>query len=134
MYMSVEFELNGTDMILNRLEQMGKASSRIEKKALTEGATVIIDEAKNLLEQHGNIRTGKLQEGLSVSKLKRKGNKKYVQAGIQKGDNSNIFYGKFLEWGSSKMTARPFLGPAYLRKKDEAKSIIINTLKEGLGL
>lgn len=132
--MSSTMELDGIDQIISRLESMGKASSRIEGDALKDGAQLIVDEAKNNLERNGMVRTGELIAGLKVSNMKRKGNRKYVQAGIQKGDNSNIFYGKFHEYGTSKMAARPFLAPAYESKKMEARNIIMNRLRSALKL
>lgn len=132
--MSSTMELDGMDQIISRLESMGKASSRVESDALKDGAQLIVDEAKNNLERNGMVRTGELIDGLKVSNMKRKGNRKYVQAGIQKGDNSNIFYGKFHEYGTSKMAARPFLAPAYESKKMAAINIIMNRLRSALKL
>lgn len=37
---------------------------------------------------------------------------------------TNLAYGKFLELGTSKMPARPFLRPAVERNKDQLKQII----------
>lgn len=127
-------EVDGLDNIINRLESMGKAGSRLEGESLKAGAELIVEEARNNLESNGNVRTGELKEGLKVGKIRRKGARKYVEAGITKEDISNIFYGKFIEWGTSKMPAKPFLGPAYENKKDEAKEIILSELKRGLGL
>lgn len=127
-------EVDGLDNIINRLESMGKAGSRLEGKSLKTAGEVIVEEARNNLESHGNVKTGKLRDGLKVGKVRKKGIRKYVEVGITKEDNSEIFYGKFLEWGTSKMSAKPFLGPAYSSKKDEAKEIIISELKRGLGL
>ncbi len=132
--MSSSIELDGMERIISRIEAMGKAGVRVENNALKVSAQLIVDEAKNNLKRNGMIRTGNLIAGLKVSGIKRKGNKKYIQAGIQKGDNSKIFYGKFHEYGTSKMAARPFLVPAYESKKDEAKQIIMNELRRGLGL
>ncbi len=52
--------------------------------------------------------------------------------GVDKGDNSEIFYGKFIEFGTSKRAAHPFLQPAYEKNIDDIKGIIAETLKEGL--
>ncbi len=80
------------------------------------------------------LKLKKLKKGLKVSGVRKKGGNKFVLAGIQKGDNSKIFYGKFLEFGTSKIKARPFMGPAYERKKEEAKGIIKDELRRELGL
>ncbi len=78
-----------------------------------------MEEAKNNVP----VKTEKLKKGLKVSGVRKKGGNKFVLAGIQKGDNSKIFYGKFLEFGTSKMKARPFMGPAYESKKKKQKKL-----------
>lgn len=128
----VEMELEGVDELIKKIEELGKRGSRIENKALKKAGQVIVDEAKKTTAF--TDRTGKLRKGLKVSGVRSKDGNKYVLAGIQKDDNSEIFYGKFLEFGTSKMNARPFLGPAYESKKDEARKVIIQELKKGLGL
>lgn len=132
--MSSDLEFEGFDKILSRVEEMGKAGNKIANEGLKASGQVILDESKSILEMNGSIRTGRLKEGLKLSRLKRKGNKKYINVGIQKGDTSKIFYGKFVEWGTSKMSAKPFLGPAFESKKDEAKEILISEIKRGLKL
>ncbi|NFJ83905.1 HK97 gp10 family phage protein [Clostridium botulinum] len=123
-------ELDGMDNVIRKIEDMGKAGTRIENKALKKAGELIVEEAKNNVP----FRKGKLKEGLKVSGVRKKNGNKFVLAGIQKGDNSKIFYGKFLEFGTSKMKARPFMGPAYESKKEEAKEIIKQELRNALNL
>ena len=145
-------ELEGMDAIINRLSELGRKSKEVEDKALNLGATVILEEAKDNLKRQVERRTGKLEEGLEISPSKTENNKRYVLVGIQKNDNSEIYYGKFIEWSASAhlinvewggrsitlhhpgIAARPFLGPAYETKKDEAKNVIKLALKKALGL
>lgn len=146
---STGMEIDGLDNLMDRLEKMGRAGGRLEGKALKTAGEVLADEMKNNLQSNGNVRTGKLRDGIKVSGVRKKGDKKYVVVGIQKGDNSEIFYGKFLEWGASPhqiktknggvlnhpgVSAQPFLGPAYESKKKEAKDLIVEEIKKGLGL
>ncbi|WP_242951287.1 HK97-gp10 family putative phage morphogenesis protein [Clostridium kluyveri] len=42
---------------------------------------------------------------------------------MDRGDNSEIFYGKFIGFGTSKMSARPFLQPAYEKNKDNIQKL-----------
>ncbi|EJE7236604.1 HK97 gp10 family phage protein [Clostridium botulinum] len=123
-------ELDGMDNLIRKIEDMGKAGTRIENKALKKAGELIVEEAKNNVP----FRKGKLKEGLKVSGVRKKNGNKFVLAGIQKGDNSKIFYGKFLEFGTSKMRARPFMAPAYESKKEEAKEIIKQELRNALNL
>ena len=90
-----DMKLEGMDSLIRKVESMGKAGEKAENKALKKAGKIIVDEAKNNV----NVRTGKLKEGLKVSGVRKQGKNKFVLAGIQKGDNSKIFYGKFLEFG-----------------------------------
>lgn len=116
------------DSLISKIENMGKVGTRIENNTLKKAGQIIVDEAKNNV----SVRTGNLKEGLKVSGVRKKDGKKFVLAGIQKGDNSKIFYGKFLEFGTSKMSARPFMAPAYESKKQEVEDIIKEELIKGL--
>lgn len=118
------------EQLIQRIEQMGKLGARVENKALKKAGQIIVEEAKNNVP----VKTGKLKEGLKVSGVRKKNGNKFVLAGIQKGDNSKIFYGKFLEFGTSRQNAKPFMAPAYESKKNEAKEIIKQELRNALKL
>ena len=123
-------ELSGVDEILNKLQKIGANISRFENKALKNAAEPVLDDAKATSAFHD--RSGKLRRGLKISGIKTKDGIKYVLVGVDKSDNSEIFYGKFVEFGTTKMSARPFLGPAYEKNKREIVETIKDTLKEGL--
>ena len=127
---NVSMELDGIGDLLNKISSLGKAGERAENKALKKAGEVILEEAKNNVP----IVSGKLKKGLKVSGIKKSEGNKYVLVGITKEDNSEIFYGKFLEFGTSKMSAKPFMAPAYATKKTEAKNIIKDELKKELGI
>ncbi|WP_373844768.1 HK97-gp10 family putative phage morphogenesis protein [Clostridium sp.] len=123
-----DIELTGVDEILNKLQQMGTNINRLENKALKNAAEPVLQDAK----ANVPVRTGKLKKGLKITNVKKKQGVKYILVGVDRGDNSEIFYGKFVEFGTSKMSARPFLQPAYEKNKDNIQKTIANTLKEGL--
>lgn len=125
-----DIELTGVDEILNKLQQIGTNISRLENKALKNAAEPVLEDAK--VTNAFNDRSGRLRKGLKISNIKNKEGTKYVLVGIDKSDNSKIYYGKFLEFGTSKMHARPFLQPAYEKNKDNIQKTIAETLKEGL--
>ncbi|MBS5955140.1 MAG: HK97 gp10 family phage protein [Paraclostridium bifermentans] len=125
-----DIELEGVDEILNKLQQIGTNISRLENKALKNAAQPVLDDAKS--SNAFNDRSGNLRKNLKISSIKSKEGMKYVLVGIDKSDNSKIYYGKFLEFGTSKMSARPFMQPAYEKNKDNIQKNIAETLKEGL--
>ena len=109
---------------------MGRKGSILENKALLAGAEVINKEiVKNAPE-----RTGHAKKFLKISKVSKEKGMKVVKVGISKGDNSEAFYLKFHEYGTSKMVARPFMRPAFERKRKEALEATHKVIKEGLGL
>lgn len=121
-------ELSGVDEILNKLQKIGANVSKLENQALRNAAEPVLEDAK----ANAPVRTGKLKEGLKISSIKIKEGMKYVLVGVDKSDNSKIFYSKFIEFGTTKMSARPFLGPAYEKNRREIIEEIKNTLREGL--
>ncbi|OCA97873.1 HK97-gp10 family putative phage morphogenesis protein [Clostridium beijerinckii] len=125
-----DIELTGVDEILNKLQQISTNISRLENKALRNAAEPVLEDAKAT--NAFNDRSGKLRKGLKISNIKKLDGTKYVLVGVDKSDNSKIYYGKFLEFGTSKMSAKPFLQPAYEKNKDTIERIIAETLKEGL--
>jgi HK97 gp10 family phage protein len=125
-----DIELTGVDEILNKLQQIGINISRLENKALKNAAEPVLEDGKST--NAFNDKSGKLRKGLKISNIKNKEGMKYVLVGVDKSDNSKIFYGKFLEFGTSKISARPFLQPAYEKNKDNIQQTIAETLKEGL--
>lgn len=125
-----DIELTGVDEILNKLQQIGTNISRLENKALKNAAEPVLEDAK--VTNAFNDRSGRLRKGLKISNIKNKEGMKYVLVGVDRSDNSKIFYGKFLEFGTSKISARPFLQPAYEKNKDNIQQTIAKTLKEGL--
>ena len=122
-----DIELEGVDEILNKLQQIGNNISRLENKALKNAAQPVLDDAKS--SNSFNDRSGKLRKGLKISNIKNKEGVKYVLVGVDKSDNSKMYYGKFLEFGTSKISARPFMQPAYEKNKDNILKTIADTLK-----
>ncbi|RXI58985.1 HK97-gp10 family putative phage morphogenesis protein [Clostridium tetani] len=140
-----DMELEGIEQLIKKVEGMGKAGARAENKALKKAGELINEEIKaraptsvSPRQPKGKTqmwRTGKhAKELLKVSGIRSKNERKYVLAGLQRGDNSKAFYLKFKEFGSSKESAQPFMAPAYESKKEEAKEVIKQELRKALGL
>lgn len=140
----VQIDLSGLNGLFSKALELGARGARVQNAALKAGAQIIQEEASKRAPIRGE--TAKKPDGsdsdseqhladnIIVSSVKSKDGAKYVQVGPTKGDNSRFFYGKFLEWGTSKMAARPFLGPAVTAKREDAINAIAEELKRGLGL
>ncbi|SKA89700.1 phage protein, HK97 gp10 family [Clostridium sp. USBA 49] len=130
--MSVDVEVIGMNELIERIKELGPRSSRIQNEALKKAAEPILEDAVSTTAFKD--RSGKGRAGLKIGRPKSKGDTKYVLVGIDKSDISEIFYMKFIEYGTSKMSARPFLRPALLKNKDKAYEIMKDELRKGLGL
>lgn len=46
--------------------------------------------------------------------------------------NQDAWYARLLEFGTSKMAAKPFIRPAYEAKRQEAGQVVINTIQQAV--
>ncbi len=127
--MAAEIALEGIDELIAKLNAMGANLSTLSNKALKAGADPIFAE----MVANVPVRTGKAKAELKIGKVKIKSGIKYVLIGLDKSDNSKAFYLKFSEFGTSKMPAKPFMGPAYEQRKKQSLENIKQVLKGGLG-
>ena len=142
--MAAEIELSGLNDLLNKLRQVSDKANRVENAALLAAAEPVQKTASRLAPRSDtpskptrsqSWRTGRhLADNIVISKVKKKNGVKYVEIGPTRGDNSAFFYAKFIEWGTSRMPARPFMQPAYEQNKKEILDTISLHLREALGL
>ncbi len=121
-----DMKLEGMENLLSEIENLGNAGSRIENKALREAGDVV----KEAIQKETPIRSGKLKESINVSRVKNKDGAKRVEV----GPNKDVFYSRFVEFGTVKMKANPFMAKGYEVSKENAMETIEKNLKEGLGL
>jgi len=124
---------------LNLLD--AKVSRKIVSRALRAGAKVILDKAKQLAPRG---KSGKLYKSLKVRAGKRK--KGVIRFVVQTKDGDfkgETFYGAFIEFGHKagsrklgnsrkSIPAKPYLGPAFDSKKDEALDIMLGVIRHEL--
>jgi HK97 gp10 family phage protein len=128
--MSNEFELEGTDSLIAMLEAMDKNVSKVENAALKAAAEPVAADMRDLV--HVSDRdTVHIQDNIEVSGVKKDAEGKYVLVGP---GEVTAWRAGFLEFGTSKMEAAPFIQPAGEKNKDKVPEIIDQKLREGLGL
>lgn len=119
--MSGEFEVQGMEELMKKLEQMGKAGAKIENKALQKAAEPLLEEVKNTTVF--NDVTGNLRKSIKMSRVKVAKDGKYIWIGdVDRKAN----YSWYVEFGSSKVPARPFLRTVF----EAGKFKVFNTIKE----
>ena len=119
-------ELEGMQELLNRLEEMGKEGKKIENAALKKAGEVLQEE----IQKEAPTDSGNLKDNIEVGKIKKNKEGSYVQVGT----NDKSWYGKFVEFGTTKMSANPFMSRAYQSKKEEIQETIADEVRKGLGL
>lgn len=93
-------------------------------KAAKESAQQVAERAKDNLVKNGSYRSGELYESVTISRSDE-------QLGFLTGRTArdwragtNKFYGRFVEFGTVKQSAKPFLWPAWESLKDEIRERI----------
>ena len=121
--MPITFEVERFQKAIENVAIRVKAA---ERKAILAGAKIIQDE----IIRQAPEKTGKLKRNIIVSEIKQdKDGGEYVDVGPEK---NKAFYGKMLEFGTTKMKAHPFVEPAFIAKRKEALEVIAGVVKEAI--
>lgn len=145
--MSDEIKITGLDELQSRLEDLkGKAGTATLRAALKAGAS----EVKNAMVAMAPKDSGLLAEHIDIKTKKQRGEDLAVSATVgpnakevihkqTKGRTAGLprtaaFLSKLLEFGSSRMSKKPFLTQAWETSKQKALDAIVGTLREKLGL
>lgn len=128
-----ELKLEGMDELLSKLQQIGEKASRVENKALRAGAEILQKAASDKAPKSGRMKPH-LKENIQMSNVKMKDGIKIIEVGPTRGSNDKFFYGKFLEFGTSKMSARPYLYPAMVETKGQVQNAMRSVIKGALGI
>lgn len=121
-----KMEIEGVEDLVKELEMLGAKGRKVENIALKSAG----ERVRETIVGEAPVRTGNLQRSISLSSVKNREGVKYVEVGPDK----NGWYSKFVEFGTVKTQANPFVSRGYEQSKDEALSIIKDELKKGLGL
>lgn len=111
--MPTKFHIDGLSELKKALDELPKRVIRNHVySGLRAGAMVIRDEARTLVP----VRTGRLRRAIIVYRARdRSAGPTYnvgVSAGKKKDDPKGAWYGRFIELGTRRKAAKPFLRPA----------------------
>lgn len=147
----IDFTVLGLDELSKKLKEMPiKLAKNGLRAAVNAGAQVVYKEARARVP----VDTGRVKKNIYKKQIREKSNNVqqtyYVgvrlgsggtyaktKANVRKGrvgksydTESRAFYWRFLEFGTSKLPARPFLRPAFDTKKTQAVDAMAKKLKE----
>lgn len=126
-----EVKIEGLAELKEALKLMPeKIADRVLLAATMAGAEVIRKQAM----ANAPLLTGRLKANIIKRRVRGKQGKSARSASVdvgvrshrasKKGDKNNAYYWFFVENGTSKMDAKPFLRPAFDQKKEEAATAI----------
>lgn len=148
--MAVEFKIEGLDGVLRKMREL---SPKLQKKglvsAMRKGANIVRDDARARAKQFDDPSTPRpIWKEIVTRNNSRRGRKEggvVMQVGVRGGarnpggsanasnDNaSSVWYWRFLEFGTSKMQAQPFMRPALESKAEAATDAIVTELNRQL--
>ncbi len=124
-----KFSITGDKKLDRKLKKLGspKLIKKVIKKGLRNGSKPIQKEAK----RNAPVgKTGQLKKNVKLRAQKR--SRKSIGVNVQVGEGDfkgDQFYAAFIEYGTSKMPARPFMRPAWDKNKDKTKQSILDEIK-----
>uniref|UniRef100_UPI00403DDDE0 HK97-gp10 family putative phage morphogenesis protein n=1 Tax=Pasteurella multocida TaxID=747 RepID=UPI00403DDDE0 len=148
---SVTVKVDGLDKLQKAMQELGrKTSNRIAVKAMRKGGAIVRDQARQnapvLKETVPHRRAGTLKKAISSRTKVIRGGKTKTYVWVKGLSTKQVlkfkdktgkasaynpkdpFYWRFVEFGTSKMPAQPFLRPAFQQSKEQASKTIIETL------
>ena len=122
-------EIDGIDEVLRKLGQLEDQGKRAESAALRSAG----DRIKESIQAETPVDEGDLLKSINRSNVKTKEGVKQVEVGPDsRGKRSHV--ARFLEFGTVKMKANPFMSRGYEQARAETLAIIARELRKGLGL
>jgi len=124
-------DLEGMQELIDKVNKLGARGNIIKKKALDKAGELV----KRSMENNApvsNLNKKHMADNIKVSDIEKENGVDFVEIGPNKGDNSEFFYSKFSEWGTSTQPAQHWAENSVLENKREINQIITDELKRGL--
>lgn len=123
----MEFEFEGIDELVQQIEAMGQNAEGAKNEALDKSAEFLQEEVRTIAPIRA-VGGGNLRAHIERSEVKDGEIEVYVD------NQGKAYYGHMLEFGTSKMSAQPFMFPAFQRSTFGINKILADTLRLKLGL
>lgn len=116
----MEFEFEGLEELANSLEQTANNVKESKDEALIAGAKIM----QRATQDRARVLTGNLKAHVEISDIENGEILVYVD---QQG---KAYYGYMHEVGTSKMRARPFMGPAFNSSRFKIERAIADKIRQ----
>lgn len=123
-------KVTGLGEMVSRAQKMGKQGEKAENEALKSGAEVLKNTMARNAPGPSHKQRKHLQDNIQMTGVKRKQGEKTVEVGPGK----DAFYAHFLEFGTTKMTPRPFVELSVHDSADRVLEAMTAELRRSLGL
>lgn len=124
-------ELEGMQEIIDKVNKLGAKGDIIKKKVLNKAGNLV----KNSMEKKApvsKLNKKHMADNIKISDIEKENGVDFIEIGPNKGDNSEFFYSKFSEWGTSTQPAQHWAENSILANKREINETIMEELKRGL--
>lgn len=126
-----KIELQGMEELIDKVNKMGQKGEEIKKKAL-DRAGKLVKESMEKKAPRSKESKKHMADNINVSDIEKEDGADIVMIGPNKGDNSEFYYSKFTEWGTSKIPAQHWAENSVLENKKEINNVIKEELQRGL--
>lgn len=126
-----KIELEGMQELIERVNKMGSKGEEIKKKALNKAGAMV----KNSMEQkapRSQENKRHMADNIQVSDIEQEDGLDFIKIGPNKGDNSEFFYSKFTEWGTSTIPVQHWAEKSVLENRKGINALIKEELERGL--
>lgn len=134
---AMKITIDGLQELQARLQQLpGKIAKNALRQATSAAAATIRDEARS----RAPVDTGEMRKDIQIKRERestayravysvfvRTGKKSRI-GGRARNVDKDSYYWRFVEFGTSKMAAKPFMRPAFEAKKEAAAAAMKSTL------
>lgn len=126
-----KIELEGMQELIDKVNKLGSRGTQIKKTALEKSAVMVKDSMEEKAPRSDSNKRH-MADSIQVSEIESANGVDFIQIGPNKGDNSEFFYSKFTEWGTSKIPAVHWAENSVLENKKKINETIQDELQRGL--
>jgi HK97 gp10 family phage protein len=129
--MMARIELEGIQELIDKVSKLGASGEEIKFNALKKAGDLVKDSMEKKAPR-SKINKKHMGDNIKISEIEQENGVDFVEIGPNKGDNSEFFYSKFTEWGTSKIPAKHWAQKSILENKKDINKVISEELQKGL--